>query len=436
MPSELSPILPVSLPRHKLDADAISVCRRLQDAGFDTLLVGGCVRDIILGRAPKDFDVGTLATPTEVRRLFRNCRIIGRRFRLAHIHFGPKIIEVATFRGGDVDDDAGDSPASTGGEADGEASEGDRMIVRANNFGTPEQDALSRDFTINALFYDPIAQRVIDHVNGYPDLRAGRLRTIGDPVQRFEEDPVRILRCMKFAARLDFEIEAETLDGVARVAPDIMRCPVARVTEEIYRIAECRHAAVAFELMHANGVLRTLLPELSDYMDRHRSRYLEHLRVVDQLGRAHDGLQREFVLSLLYLPLALEMLEDEGMAPGTNWGPRVEEWFRPIGVRMHIAVKHRARLRSLVTLLGRMLGPPPRRKPSLGAHDRRALPQALTMLRLYHRVYGDATAAYELWRERADGLGLTWVPLAEVEERASTRPARRRRRRRPRSPST
>ena len=170
-------------------------------------MVGGCVRDIILGRTPKDFDVATSATPNEVRGLFRNCRIIGRRFRLAHIHFGSKIIEVATFRGGDVNED----------DADAVAEEGDRLIIRANNFGTPEQDAESRDFTINGLFYDPIEQKLIDNVNGYVDVSAHMIRTIGDPDIRFQEDPVRILRGIKFAARLGFELHPDTLAAMGLV---------------------------------------------------------------------------------------------------------------------------------------------------------------------------------------------------------------------------
>ncbi|MFT7622864.1 MAG: poly(A) polymerase, partial [Myxococcota bacterium] len=159
MPRSMANPLPIEmprqLPRQHLDTDAVMVCRRLQEAGHETYMVGGCVRDILLGRVPKDFDIGTLATPSQIRRLFRNCRIIGRRFKLAHIVFGSKIIEVATFRGGDEDEEEGQ--ATTGDPED-------RLIVRANNFGTPEQDAISRDFTVNALFYDPIKEEILDHV--------------------------------------------------------------------------------------------------------------------------------------------------------------------------------------------------------------------------------------------------------------------------------
>src|SRR6478736_2532735 len=173
-----------------IDPDAAKVVQRLRRYDHAAYLVGGCVRDLMLGRKPKDFDVVTSATPNDIRRLFKNCRIIGRRFRLAHIFFGPKIIETSTFRA---------NPRET--------ETGDLLIRRDNVFGTPEQDARRRDFTINGLFYDIETKQVIDHVNGTADLEARVVRTIGDPDIRFREDPVRILRAVKFAARCDLTIE-------------------------------------------------------------------------------------------------------------------------------------------------------------------------------------------------------------------------------------
>ncbi len=426
MPKSLSPILPAKLPRHTLDADAVMVCRRLQEAGHETFLVGGCVRDIILGRTPKDFDVGTLATPNQVRRLFRNCRIIGRRFRLAHIVFGAKIIEVATFRGGDVE---------------GEENEGDpedKLILRANNFGTPEEDALSRDFTVNGLFYDPIAEKIIDHVQGYQDIRAGLMRTIGGPADRFQEDPVRILRAVKFSSRLGFDVEPETLVAMSTVAQDISRCPMPRVTEEMYRIAESGHMKAAVELMIQTNVLPVMLPEVAQYVEKHRDEYLKHLEVVDLLKRAHGGLRREFVLSLLFYPIALRRLQEADVEPGPAWGKSTEEWFRPIGIRMHVAVKHRMRLRNLMAFVGRFIGEVAGRKPRrMGAHELQAMPQGLTLLRLHQRVYGGVEDAYHRARTMAKEQFVPWVPVSEAATTSppddGPPPRRRRRRRRRRA---
>src|SRR5258706_11663539 len=199
----------MSIPHDQIDSDAQKVVRRLARSGFDAYLVGGCVRDLLLGRKPKDFDVATSATPPEIRALFRNCRIIGRRFRLAHIFFGSKIIETSTFRANprDAEGEALDeaSAPSTAPVADPPAEE--LFIRRDNVFGSAEEDARRRDFTINGLFYDLDADRVIDYVEGLPDLDRRTVRTIGDADIRFREDPIRILRAIKFAARLDFEIE-------------------------------------------------------------------------------------------------------------------------------------------------------------------------------------------------------------------------------------
>src|SRR3954449_12599000 len=176
-----------------IDPDAAKVIQRLRRYDHAAYLVGGCVRDLMLGRKPKDFDVVTSATPNDIRRLFKNCRIIGRRFRLAHIFFGPKIIETSTFRANPREIE--EEPSESGGDGEG----GDLLIRRDNVFGSAEEDARRRDFTINGLFYDLEKEEVIDYVNGLADLEARLVRTIGDPETRFPEDPVRILRAIKFA---------------------------------------------------------------------------------------------------------------------------------------------------------------------------------------------------------------------------------------------
>jgi poly(A) polymerase len=238
----------------QIDPDAAKVVQRLRDNEHLAYLVGGCVRDLLLGRKPKDFDVVTSATPNEIRRLFKNCRIIGRRFRLAHIFFGPKIIETATFRA---------NPRELEDEDAGGDESGDLLIRRDNVFGTPEEDARRRDFTINGLFYDTKTGQVIDHVDGMVDLEARVVRTIGDPDIRFREDPIRILRAVKFAARCDLSIEPETYRRMMEHRTEIAKCAQARVSEEFYRLLRAGAAKRSMELLVETDLLETFAPELA-----------------------------------------------------------------------------------------------------------------------------------------------------------------------------
>src|SRR5262245_11869135 len=235
--------------RELIDPDAEKILRRLRRSGHTAFLVGGCVRDLLLGRTPKDFDIATSATPTEIKELFRNSRIIGRRFRLAHIFFGAKIIETSTFRS---------NPREGQPVEDGE----ELLIRRDNVFGTAEEDARRRDFTINGLFYDIEAGQVTDYVGGLADLEARLVRTIGDPNLRFREDPVRILRAIKFAARLDFQMEPATYAALLAHRGEIPKCAPPRVLEEIYRLLRGGAARRSMELLLETGVAATLAPEL------------------------------------------------------------------------------------------------------------------------------------------------------------------------------
>ena len=240
----------------QIDSDAVKVVQRLRDFGHAAYLVGGCVRDLLLGRKPKDFDVVTSATPPEIKKHFKNCRIIGRRFRLAHIFYGPKIIETSTFRANprEMEDEDGDGP---------ETESGDLLIRRDNVFGTPEQDARRRDFTINGLFYDIETRQVIDHVSGLPDLEARVVRTIGDPDIRFREDPIRILRAVKFAARCDLTIEPETYRRMMEHRGEIAKCAQARVSEEFYRLLRAGAAKKSLELLVETDLLELMVPDLA-----------------------------------------------------------------------------------------------------------------------------------------------------------------------------
>ncbi len=216
---------PVS--RRDIDPNVLKVLYRLIDAGHVAYLVGGGVRDLMMGRRPKDFDVATSAHPHQVKELFRNSRLIGRRFRLVHVFFGPQNIEVATFR--------------RRGEEIAECD--DPLIRHDNTFGTPEEDAFRRDFTINSLFYDPRTFQVIDYADGVADLRAGLIRTIGDPEVRMREDPVRMIRAVRFAVKLGLAIEPATHAAIERHRDDLLNASVPRVVEETFTAGPGRRRA-------------------------------------------------------------------------------------------------------------------------------------------------------------------------------------------------
>src|SRR5499426_2295776 len=223
-----------SVSRSQIDPDALKVLYRLHESGAVAYLVGGSVRDLLLSRRPKDFDIGTSAHPYQVKKLFRNCWIIGRRFRLAHVKFGQKVIEVATFRrqlapGEEVVSDGVPAPDPT-------TPEGAHLIHHDNTFGTPEEDAFRRDFTINALFYDIATFSIIDYVGGLDDLRARVVRMIGDPEVRLREDPVRMLRAVALASRLDFTIDPPVLDAIRAHRHEIAHSSAPRLLEEYYKI--------------------------------------------------------------------------------------------------------------------------------------------------------------------------------------------------------
>ena len=244
----------VPLDEASIDADVARVVRRLIRGGHDAYLVGGCVRDLLLGKQPKDFDVATSARPEDVRAIFRNSRIIGRRFRLVHVLFANrKVIEVATFRRNPNTDDGGD--------------DSDILIRSDNAFGTVEEDALRRDFTINALFYDVEAREILDFAAGMRDIERRAVRTIGDPVVRFREDPVRILRAVKFAGKLDLGIDPDVVDAMVATRDSLRLSARPRLFEEVLRLmrggASRRSLFLAWEM----GLLHVLLPELAAMLD-------------------------------------------------------------------------------------------------------------------------------------------------------------------------
>jgi len=234
--------------RSLISKNAVRVLYRLHKAGYQALLVGGGVRDLLLGREPKDFDVATDARPEEVRALFRNARIIGRRFRLVHVHFHGEIIEVATFRG------------NARGDGDGEREVADGMILRDNVYGTLEEDAWRRDFTVNSLYYNIADFSVVDYTGGMEDLAAGRLRLIGDPEARYREDPVRMLRAVRFAAKLGFRIDPATEAPLFELGHLLESVPPARLYEEVLKLFLSGHGVASFELLRHYGLFGHLFP--------------------------------------------------------------------------------------------------------------------------------------------------------------------------------
>ncbi len=285
--------------RHDLiDKSALHVLKGLQEAGHTAYLVGGGVRDLLMRKRPKDFDISTSAKPEEVKAIFRNCILIGRRFRLAHIRFGRHIIEVATFRAGDPSDD--------------------ELIVRDNIWGSPEEDVLRRDFTINGLCYDPSDHRIIDYVGGFEDLQAHTLRSIGDPILRFKQDPVRMIRMLKFRARFGFHMQEEDLEALNNCREEILKSSPARLLEEILRMLESGAAEPFFRLMLAHGLLDLLFPKLSAYFrDSHAEEIFAMLNGVDSMNKqqGYKTLDRSILAAALLFPILDMRVQEQNPPP-------------------------------------------------------------------------------------------------------------------------
>lgn len=269
------------------DEDAIKVLKRLKDAGFAAYLVGGCVRDLILKHIPKDYDISTTARPEDVKKLFRNCILIGKRFRLAHLRFpNNKVLQVATFRKGD--------------------NETDSLIINDNVWGSAEEDVLRRDFTINGLFFDSETETIIDYVGGYKDLQATRLTTIGQPFIRFKQDPVRMMRCLKFQARFGFEIDPDTKQALIDCRKEIVKSSQARIFEEILKMLESGASQEFFKLMTQFGLLEMLMPTLALFLEGpDGSEVYSLLEEVDNLFKESPELiiSRATLLSTLVFPI-------------------------------------------------------------------------------------------------------------------------------------
>ncbi len=309
----MNPLQPTIIPRPEhsvsrrwISPNAVRVLYRLKEHGHLAYLVGGGVRDLLLGREPKDFDIATDATPGEVKKIFRNCRLIGRRFRLAHIHFHNEIIEVATFRSSTTEETQAEPEAEVktevpqpvpllpeGAAAPASPSEApaperprpprmlkteDGMILRDNVFGTAEEDARRRDFTVNALFYNIADFSVIDYVGGMQDLRRGLIRTIGDPVVRFTEDPVRMVRAVRFAAVLGFDIEESTERALLELKDRVALASPSRMYEEVLKLFLLGEGEKTYQLLRKTGLFSVIFPRLNEWVDTESDGF-PHIRI-------------------------------------------------------------------------------------------------------------------------------------------------------------
>lgn len=422
-----------TISRQDIDPDALSVLRHLNRNGHKAYLVGGGVRDILLGRKPKDFDISTDAEPPRIRKLFRNCFLIGRRFRLAHIRFGQdKVIETSTFRRSPV-------------ESADDAKDGELLQLDDNVFGTPEEDARRRDFTINALFYDLSDFSLIDHVGGLNDLRKGLLRSIGDPNVRFREDPVRMLRAVRFAARLDFRIESATRKAIIKHHADISLASPARLLDEIYKLFAFRSAEAAFFLMWELKLLSALLPALHDYVEKsgkHNSPLWRYLAALDSGEHSPDNPGHALMLSVLFCePVSLHL--GKARHGGGEEADRdlIDAFLAPMAMRFKIPKAVRFRMVRMLENQLRMdqaasakTDGKGRRKPSAGRlvhHE--SFPESLALLEIRAASGTAEPETLYFWKQAVETEGKSGGGAGESVPDGpddGLRPVRRRRRRR------
>ncbi len=418
--------------RSLLDEHALTVVRRLQRHGHEAYLVGGCVRDLLAGHEPKDFDVATDARPNRIKRVFRNARIIGRRFRLAHIHFGEgRVIETATFRG----------PPPVGEDAD-EQDEGSPENV----FGTAAEDARRRDFTINALFYDPVRDEILDWVGGLDDVEARVVRSIGDPATRIYEDPVRMIRAVHFAVRLDFQIEPTLERAIAEHADRIVEASQARLYVELLKILGRGAAWRTLHRLHRLGVLAHWVPEVVAFLDEPRTwgdlagpasepedpeglppsgahATWNLLGVADRWGLGAGGAEEAMLLAPLLAPWIVSAWLEDDHGGYLAWCDRFDETVRPLAQRTSMPRRTLGRLKEALWLWLTMRHPPDGR----WAHKvvrRQAFPLALSFLRLDLEARNRVDGTLAAWEE----LGARSRPAAHAHRRDEDEEPRRRRR--------
>ena len=400
--------------RRRIPENVLKVLYRLHRSGYRAYLCGGSVRDLLIGRAPKDFDIATDAHPMEIRRLFRNSRIIGRRFRLVHVIFQDMIVEVSTFR----------REPERGTEENQ-----DLLVTDDNTFGTPLQDARRRDFTINGLFYNIADFSVIDYVGGLEDMDAHRVRVIGDPDVRFREDPVRMMRAIEFASRLGFDIEEKTYQAILRHRNEILKASPPRVTEEILELLRRGWSRGAVRLMVETGLLEPLSPEIFRAISGDRAPYFwKMLEVLDRTVDSGRKISDPVLLSVFLLPWILDELEEEekrreGRMRIGEVLLFIRELVQPVHARMALAAGTRHQIEQVLETLWRLLEPPSDRRAQLRFVFREPFNDALSLLELYALSSGRNVEQFRQWQSFA-----TRVKRTAEESRPPARKRRRRRR--------
>lgn len=394
--------------RSNIDKDALKVLYRLRQCGHTAYLVGGGVRDLLIGREPKDFDISTSALPNEVKRLFRNCFLIGRRFRLAHIRFGDKIIETSTFRRrpDPLPDDATAKQKS-----------------QDNTFGTPEEDAQRRDFTINGIFYDINSFSVIDHVGGLNDLKHKLIRTIGNPNERFIEDPVRMIRAVRFAARLGFKIERKTMAAILRNRKALSGAAPSRMLEEICRLAPYGSSAEAMNILRDTRLLEVVFPELAAAIEEspEAADILNGmLRQLDQRNLPAAELTPAVIFGYVYCPVFRKEIDSLPDNPHiTEYLKIARSILEPSAARYHLPKKYFYDIIHQYALQGRL--------------SQREIPPAVRKRMIVQPFFKQGL---NLYRDYLQASGQPSVFLDELEKMADKvdplEPPPRRRRRRPR----
>jgi len=416
--------------RRRIPENVLKVLYRLHRSGYRAYLCGGSVRDLLMNRTPKDFDLATDAHPMEIRRLFRNSRIIGRRFRLVHIIFQDMTVEVSTFRR----------------EPERPADENQELLITDDNtFGSPLQDARRRDFTINALFYNIADFSVIDYVGGLEDLEAGLIRTIGEPDIRFREDPVRMLRAVEFASRLGFAITPDAYEAILNHRKEIVKSAPPRVTEELAQSLKGGHALTTFLLLREVGLLDALLPELAEVLREtdpdhpHGTGHLfwALLDVLDAERRRGRVYGDAVLFALFFLPIVRARVREA--APDVEPSPAllatlIEDLVTPLAVRMALphAVSHR--IKQALTIVGKLSHRPDSRLATPRLAFREAFPTALELFELRAMATGRGEELVRDWRALAarvektrQALGGATLPPPAAHRRRRRRGGRGRR---------
>lgn len=439
-PSEVSPehvLVPRIIPRAEhgisrknISNGALRVLYRLHESGYKAFLVGGAVRDLLLGGHPKDFDVATDATPEQTRTLFRNSRLIGRRFRLAHVVFGREIVEVATFRGiGEV------------GDSDRHVVDG--RIVRDNVYGSIEEDAIRRDFTINALYYDIADFSVRDYVGGIEDLRQRRMHLIGDPAQRYREDPVRMLRAARLAAKLDFSLSAETEAPIAELAPLLADVAPARLFDESLKLFLAGHGLESLRRLHHLGLLGQLFPATAAALAGPNSARFGRLlgytfTSTDERIRNDMPVAPAFLFAaMLWEPVRTmaEALEAGGAEVGVAWTIAVDKVLHQQATRVAIPKRFTIAMEEIWSLQSRFEQRQKKRVMRLLAHPRFRAAFDFLVLRSHEEPELKEQVAWWTHAQQLDAEHLVKQLAPAGVARAEGEPARKRKRSRRRKRS-